>query len=539
MTSEQQQHYGSVEEWESDSQPFLLGPTTTKQRRRSRRRTWSYPPATTTAADATSSASASTATIEQQQRPVLQTILSKRVSRRKNYNEKVSAIPFSLQASAAPAAATTTTPTAVATTAAAATTRSRSNDRVRQKKSFIYTMLNPRSIAWQAITFKWFITFVIAMDVIAYIVSTEPNLTIQQRGLSTSWEAVTSSIFLIEYVLRLWTVTESYKYGTKGWCMGRFQYAITSPAIIDLVATLPYFVEWYTGWKLPTLTYIRAFRLLRILKTQGFTDATKSVCRVLYYNSEILIVSVWIGLGLVLFTAVLMYNFRPNSHGEIADHPQFESLSATMYLATLMLTGQGGPDGELPWYTRLVVLVTGIFSIGMFAIPASMLTWGFEGEAARLAKHRLMMRTTGQQLGRTADTTTNTTYEVVEDDGSHDGWSYSSNDYSTDDEYLKTIAGGVDSGNGEDDGTERLKHDFQIADVDRSGTISLSEYIKLSREMTEKNGSVQANIENASKGEVPELMTGRLHELEKKVEANSEKLDRIVALLEALNSKQI
>jgi len=63
------------------------------------------------------------------------------------------------------------------------------------------------------------------------------------------------------------------------------------------------------------------------------------------------------------------------------------------------LPGQGGPSGKLPWYTQLVVLLTGIFSVAMFAIPASMLTWGFEAEAERLgrrAKDRAMARRKGQ-----------------------------------------------------------------------------------------------------------------------------------------------
>ena len=54
-----------------------------------------------------------------------------------------------------------------------------------------------------------------------------------------------------------------------------------------------------------------------------------------------------------------------------------------------MLTGQGEPEGALPWYTKLVVAITAVFSVAVFAIPASMLTWGFEAEAARLmAKSR-------------------------------------------------------------------------------------------------------------------------------------------------------
>lgn len=424
----------------------------------------------------------------EQQRPVLKTVVSKRVIKRSNDGTRI------------PLPRPTTTNV--------------------RKKSFIYTMLNPRSTAWQAITFKWFISTLIVMDLVIFVVSTEPNLSIGQEAMSGAWEAGTSGIFLTEYILRLLTVTESNKYGSRGCCVGRLRYAITAPAIIDLVASVPYFLERFTGWNLPTLTYLRAFRLLRILKTQGFSEATKSVCRVFFYNSEILTVALWIGVGLVLFTAVLMYYFRPRE----SDHPQFRSLSSTMYLATLMLTGQGGPDGEIPWYTSFVVLLTGIFSIGMFAIPASMLTWGFEGEAARLAKHRFMMAS-GQLRTTSAST---------EEDGIHDDWSYSSDDYSTDDEYLKTIAGEDDS-DGEDE-TKRLLHDFQMADVDGSGTISLTEFIKLSRET--KATAAQSKVETVNTDVAPRL-TSRLDELEKKVEANGEKMDRILALLEALNAKQI
>ena len=61
------------------------------------------------------------------------------------------------------------------------------------------------------------------------------------------------------------------------------------------------------------------------------------------YNSEILFVAVWIGVGLIFVTAVLMYYLRPRD--EI--NPQFKSLSATIYLSTLMLTGQVSVRGRL------------------------------------------------------------------------------------------------------------------------------------------------------------------------------------------------
>jgi len=377
------------------------------------------------------------------------------------------------------------------------------------RKSFVYTMLNPRSIAWQAVAFKWFITLVIVADLSAFIASTEPDLSQQHTDIYRVWEAIDSWIFLIEYILRLITVTESIKYGTMGPVTGRLRYMMTTPALIDLAATLPYFLEQcFSGLNLPTLTYLRAFRLLRILKTQGFNEAMKSVYRVFRFNSEILWVAIWIGLGLVLSTGVMMYYLRPRD----VDNAQFRSLPATIFLSAMMLTGQGGPDGELPWYTAAVVLLTGVFSIGMFAIPASMLTWGFEGEAERLAKLRWKKANSQNDNGT----------QRTENDR-NDDWSYSSCDYSTDEEYLNTIAGFED----DDEEEEEAKKVFQLADLDGSGNISLGEFLKLSRE-------IEANRERSDENmrEPSPLLANRLQELEEKVKENSMKLDRICNILE-------
>ena len=183
-----------------------------------------------------------------------------------------------------------------------------------KKKSFVFTMLNPRSTAIQAVIFKWFITIVILVDLIGFVISTEPNLDDDTVEMFDTWEGVTSTIFLIELILRLITVTESTKYGSMGWFWGRLKWCSTSAAMIDIVATLPFFVELISGWDLPTLTYLRSFRLIRILKTSGFTAATNAVYRVIYYNRQILYVAMLICIGLVLFTAVLMYYLRPQGN---------------------------------------------------------------------------------------------------------------------------------------------------------------------------------------------------------------------------------
>ena len=391
------------------------------------------------------------------------------------------------------------------------------------RKPFTYTMLNPRSEAWQARCFKWFITIVILADLIGFIVSTEPDITQDQQVYFHIWEGVTSSIFLLEYIARIVVVTEASKYGKLGSVKGRLQWMMTFDAIIDALATMPFFLELPTGWNLPTLTYLRSFRLLRILKTNGFTEATRATWRVIYYNGEILYVAFLICVGLILFTGCLMYYLRPQGQDAVED---FKSLSSSMYVSTLMLTGQGGPDGtDLPWYTRSVILLTGAFSIGMFAIPASMLTWGFEAEAERCAKRayaRAMTRGTGADVDEDFDT-----------------WSFSSDDYSTDEEYRRLIAG-VDDGDSEeedDEETRKAKEDFMKADTDMSGSISLKEFLELSRKHQAEHvaqlstpvptGSTGVNIESTD-------ALRRLTSLEKQVQENSQKLDQIYNLLKDL-----
>mmetsp|Transcript_8569 Transcript_8569/g.17800 ORF Transcript_8569/g.17800 Transcript_8569/m.17800 type:complete len:460 (-) Transcript_8569:159-1538(-) len=401
------------------------------------------------------------------------------------------------------------------------------------RKSFFYCMLSPRSIEWQAVAFKWFITAVICADLFGFIMSTDTDLNEGHLELFSRWEAVTSWIFLAEYVLRLVVVTDSIKYGSMGPIKGRLAYMRTSPALLDALATFPYFLENFTGYDLPTLTYLRSFRLLRILKTQGFSEAIRSVNRVLRYNSEILVCGIWIGMGFVLITAVMMYYLRPRDE----DHPQFKSLPATLFLATMMLTGQGGPDGGpdggLPWYTSSVVIVTGVFSIGMFAIPASMLTWGFEGEAERLAKLKLRKKLAAQN----PETSINETE-------ANDEWSYSSDDYSTDEEYLNTIAGFEDESDEEEE--EAARKAFNVIDHDASGTISFKEFLKYTKRSSSKRQlpthgepieeSLRYPIPRSSAGESSAEQLARLEILEDKVDENCKKLDRILKILEEMKS---
>lgn len=105
-----------------------------------------------------------------------------------------------------------------------------------------------------------------------------------------------------------------------------------------------------------------------------------------------------------------------------------------------------------------------------------------------------------------------------------------SDDYSTYEEYLNTIA--VADGGEDQDEEECMKKEFQAADADGSGNISLGEFIKLSRGLQEKAKHADANL-----GDFAPRLAARLDQLERKVEQNNETLQRLCELMEASMKK--
>lgn len=398
------------------------------------------------------------------------------------------------------------------------------------KHSWIYTMLNSKSRAIQAVIFKNMMSVIILIDLIFFVFSTEPRF--RECKIFYIEEGVASLIFLFEYIARIITIVEHKKYGRLGPIKGRFMYMLTFHSLIDALATFPFFLEFVIHLNLPHLTYLRFFRLMRILRTESLGKAMDSLQRVLFYNREILYVAGVMAAGLIMFTAVLMYYLRPQDMND-----DEWSISTTIYYSTLMLTGQGGPDGDLPWYTQMVVLLTGLFSIGMFAIPASMLTWGFEAEAQRVASktRRRYLR----KLSGGVNFSSSSSSSSSEDFDSHSA-------SSSDEEYFKLIAGeNEDSGKGDHFEQQKKTEEsfrklreliimFQNADSDGSGSLSKEEFLRMVYPILLPNGkydtrsSISDEIDRTTSLTV---LVKKVNNLEARIEETNSKLDRVLDLM--------
>ena len=164
------------------------------------------------------------------------------------------------------------------------------------------------------------------------------------------------------------------------------------------------------------------------MRTSQYAATFNAVTRVLYVNRQVLLVSLTLVGFMVLGTATLLYLVSDET---CRAKNNLDSLPEAAYMSVLMLTGLGAPEGELTLGLRLVTVLTAFLSVPFFAIPASMLTWGFEGEAARLATRERRRFRRKRLFGAAADA---------------QALSSSSSEASEDDleEYLATTGGGDD-----------------------------------------------------------------------------------------------
>jgi voltage-gated potassium channel Kch len=180
-------------------------------------------------------------------------------------------------------------------------------------------------------------------------------------------------VFTIEYCLRLYCCVEEPGY--KKAVSGRLKLAKSPSAIIDLLAIAPFFLEVFLH-HLFDLRFMRVFRLLRLLKLTRYTGATTSLSKVIVREWPVMAASAFIMLLLVVMTASLGYLFEHEAQPE-----KFENIPQSIYWAVITLASVGyGDISPITPAGRAMTIVLAFIGIGIFAIPAALLSSAFSDQ---------------------------------------------------------------------------------------------------------------------------------------------------------------
>lgn len=222
----------------------------------------------------------------------------------------------------------------------------------------------------------WGVTLLVILDVSTFIVETSKTITFEFNIFLSNIELISVFCFTVLYILQIWACTSDSKYDHFFW--GRWKYATTPLAIIDLLAILPFYLLLiFPHDRLIEST--DSFRLLRLLKLIRYSESLQTVARVIGAKKDELLMTLSTVLILLIFASSVMFYAENESQPET-----FSSIPAAMWWGVVTLTTVGyGDVYPVTPIGKLFGAGLAFIGIALFALPAGIIASGFSEEIQR------------------------------------------------------------------------------------------------------------------------------------------------------------
>ncbi len=224
--------------------------------------------------------------------------------------------------------------------------------------------------------FGVFIFALIILNVLDVIFETTESGRNLQKYLK-AFEVISVAIFTIEYILRIWSCTESPEYANS--IRGRIRFALTPMLLVDLTAILPFYIPMLIPFDLRFLRILRLIRVFRVFKLARYVDDMRVMWNVLKDKKEELLVTLFVGAVFLFISSSLVYYAEHNAQPEA-----FSSIPVAIGWGVCSLT-EVGYANIYPVTTlgKIMASAIAILGVGMIALPAGILASGFMEEISK------------------------------------------------------------------------------------------------------------------------------------------------------------
>ena len=258
-----------------------------------------------------------------------------------------------------------------------------------KRKVFLLLDPNEGGSKWDKIVNAIVISLIL-LNTLAVIIETMDTVYNQYVNVFKSFEIFSIIFFSLEYILRVWTITENKKFEAP--IHGRLKYMLTAGALVDLFAVAPFYLPFAMLLDLRFLRIFRLVRFLRFFKLGRYMNASKLMIRVFKSKKEELVLSFFMTLFLIIMSASIMYFVEHDAQPD-----KFSSIPETMWWSVATLTTVGYGDVYPITITgRILASFISILGIGMFALPAGILASGFSDEFKNGKKKRCCPHCNGE-----------------------------------------------------------------------------------------------------------------------------------------------
>ncbi|EXS24419.1 ion transport family protein [Acinetobacter baumannii 573719] len=218
---------------------------------------------------------------------------------------------------------------------------------------------------------NYFLVVLIVGNVAAVLLETVNDLYTSYRIWFDYFENISIAIFSIEYLLRLWSIAD--RDTTQSAWKTRLNWMKSGEAIIDLMAILPAYLNFFVRIDLRML---RILRLLRLLKLTRYFISLQILLCLIKREKGFFKAVIFILIIMIIMTASGIYVVENKAQPEA-----FSSIPKSMWWAVVTLTTVGyGDVTPVTSLGKLLGALITILGVGIAALPAGILASGLANE---------------------------------------------------------------------------------------------------------------------------------------------------------------
>lgn len=223
--------------------------------------------------------------------------------------------------------------------------------------------------------FDYFIVLVIAINIAVLFMETFDVFT-PYLGTLKIIESATIAIFIIEYILRLWTADLLYPQYKQPKAALRF--IISFDGIVDLFTILPFFfLSGFVAFRI-----LRVVRIFRLFKVNASYDSFHVIATVFKKKKNQIFSSVFIILMLMMVSSLCIYSAEHDAQPEAFKN----AFSGIWWSLSTIFTVGYGDIYPITLLGQIMTIIITFLGVGAVAIPTGIISAGFVEQYTELAK---------------------------------------------------------------------------------------------------------------------------------------------------------
>lgn len=178
---------------------------------------------------------------------------------------------------------------------------------------------------------------------------------------------MTIIIFLVEYILRLWTA--NYLYTKESSLGARIKFLKSFDGIVDLLTIVPaFFLSGFVIFRM-----LRVARIFRLFRLNAKYDSFNVITTVLFEKKNQIISSVFIVMILMFASSLCMYSVEHEAQPDVFRN----AFSGIWWSMSTLLTVGYGDIYPITTLGRCMAICIAYLGVGVVAIPTGIISAGF------------------------------------------------------------------------------------------------------------------------------------------------------------------